>query len=151
MEIHKNFIKRNYDNDFKLSDMIPRAIFAINGVIHSTTGYAPHYLVSGCLPDTRTNYKLLDKDHVDNKQTYNMRHYSAIENERYKLGLLAKTRTRVIQKLLVRNEAHNSKYASYRDINPLDLVLVRVQAAKVPNKSLVPQVTVNRDGRPFID
>ena len=29
-------------------------------------------------------------------------------------------------------------------------MLVRVQAAKVPNKSLVPQFTVNKDGRPFV-
>ena len=79
-----------------------------------------------------------------------MRHYNAVENERYRLDLLDKARTRIIQKQLVRNEAHNAKYTSYRDIAPLDLVLVRVQAAKVPNKSLVPQFTVNKDGRPFV-
>ena len=79
-----------------------------------------------------------------------MRHYNAIENERYRLDMLDKARTRIIQKQLVRNEAHNEKYTSYRDITPLDLELVRVQAAKVPNKSLAPQFTVNKDGRPFV-
>lgn len=48
------------------------------------------------------------------------------------------------------NEAHDFKYTTYRDVMPLDLVLVRVQAPKVPDKSLVPQFTVNRRGRPFI-
>ena len=75
-----------------------------------------------------------------------MRHYNAVENERYKLDLLDKAKTRIIQKQLARNEAHNEKYTTYRDIKPLDLVLVRVQAPKVKNKSLVPQFTVNRKG-----
>ena len=87
---------------------------------------------------------------IEDKQAYNMRHYNAIENERYRLDLLDKARTRIIQKQLVRNEAHNSKYTSYRDIAPLDLVLVRVQDAQVPNKNLVPQFTVNKHGRPFV-
>ena len=63
----KNFIKGNYDNNFKLSEIVPRAIFALNSVINSTTGYAPHYLVFVRLPDTPTNCKILDKRHVDNK------------------------------------------------------------------------------------
>ena len=79
-----------------------------------------------------------------------MRHYNAIENERYKLDLLDKARTRIIQKQLVRNEAHNEKYTTYRDISPLDLVLVRVQDAEVPNKKLTPQFTVKKHGRPFV-
>ena len=77
-------------------------MFAINGVINSTPGYAPHYLVLGRLPDPPPNYKIINKRHVSNKQTYNMRHYNAIENERYRLYLLDKARTRIIQKQLVR-------------------------------------------------
>lgn len=77
----KDFIKKNCGNDYTLKDILPRAIFAINGVINSTTGYAPHYLVYGRLPDTPTNYTLLDNKQVDDKRTHNMRHYNAIENE----------------------------------------------------------------------
>ena len=146
----KKFIRRNYEPNFKIKEILPRAIFAINGVINSTTGYAPHYLVFGRMPDTPTNYKLPNKNNLKKRRMYNMRHYNAIENERHRLDLLDKARTRIIQKQLVRNEAHNSKYASYRDIAPLDLVLVRVHKAKVPNKSLVPQFTVNSSGRPFV-
>ena len=70
----ENFIKKNYDENFKLSEILPRAVFAINSVINSTTGYAPHYLVYGRLPDTPTNYRILNEKLLNDKETYNMRH-----------------------------------------------------------------------------